>query len=165
MDEQIQTDQQVGSLYDHDFYRWALDQGARLRHAADGGVAGLDWDNLAEEIESLARRDRRELASHIRTILEHLIKLQASPATDPRENWARSIRKARLEVRSILGDSPSLVRQTPGLIKKELSNARMEAVKALTAHRETPRTPIDLLDYTPEQALGDWWPDAPIDPE
>ncbi len=84
MDGALQIDGTPRTLYDRDFAAWALDQAARLRQAAGGADDALDWLNLAEEIEALARRDRRELASHIRVVAEHLMKLEAFPATDPR---------------------------------------------------------------------------------
>jgi Domain of unknown function DUF29 len=48
--------------YDTDFYRWTQTQAAALR-AKD--FATLDLENLAEEIESLGRSDRRAIVSHL----------------------------------------------------------------------------------------------------
>jgi hypothetical protein len=43
----------------------------RLRAAgALSNEADLDWSNIAEEIDSLARSDRRELKNRVRTIME-----------------------------------------------------------------------------------------------
>jgi hypothetical protein len=68
-------------LYDKDFVRWTEEQAKALRDAA--GLATnlpLDWENLAEEIDSLGRSQSRELASRIAVIIEHLIKLEISGA-------------------------------------------------------------------------------------
>ena len=46
------------SLYESDFYRWTVEQSEKLRSCE---VDGLDSKNLAEEIESLGRQERREL--------------------------------------------------------------------------------------------------------
>jgi hypothetical protein len=35
----------------------------------------IDWDNVAEEIESLGRSQRREIRSRLEVILLHLLKL------------------------------------------------------------------------------------------
>ena len=44
--------------YEEDLYAWSLQQAALLRaRRADS----LDWDHLAEEIEWMVGRDRREL--------------------------------------------------------------------------------------------------------
>ncbi len=44
--------------YEQDFFAWSEEQGRLLR--ARSGV-GLDWDNLAEEIETLGRSERSEV--------------------------------------------------------------------------------------------------------
>lgn len=68
------------SLYEQDFMRWAEAQAEGLRRAAEAGSnLPLDWYNLAEEIESLGRSQRRELRSRLANIVEHLLKLQFSP--------------------------------------------------------------------------------------
>ena len=41
-------------------------------------------------------------------VLERLIKLQASPATDPRNGWMGSIDRARGDIDRDLKDRPSL---------------------------------------------------------
>jgi hypothetical protein len=72
------------SDYETDVYAWSLRQGALLRRLAAGervNDADLDWPNIAEEIETVGRSERAAVASHIANIIEHLIKLEASPAT------------------------------------------------------------------------------------
>ena len=48
--------------YATDFHRWAETQAGLLRLRS---ANALDWDNLAEEIEALARNDQRDLASTV----------------------------------------------------------------------------------------------------
>ena len=81
-------------LYDQDFFLWTEEQAAALRRAKSSNLP-LDWENLAEEIESLGKSDRRELTSQIRRILRHLLKLEASPATRPHAGWRSTIIDAR----------------------------------------------------------------------
>ncbi|MGH7084764.1 MAG: DUF29 family protein, partial [Acetobacteraceae bacterium] len=72
-------------LYDEDFVLWAEQQAAALRAAAQGASnLELDWENLAEEIDSLGTSQRSALRSQIRRIIRHLIKLEYSLAQDPR---------------------------------------------------------------------------------
>ena len=47
--------------FEADYARWCAEQGALLR---EGRLSDLDRDNLAEEIESLGRSDRREIERH-----------------------------------------------------------------------------------------------------
>jgi hypothetical protein len=55
-----------------------LGRGLLRLHSANA----LDWDNLAEEIKASARNDQRDLASRVQTVLDHLIRLRASPAVE-----------------------------------------------------------------------------------
>jgi len=71
----------MASLYDQDFYQWALETAASLR---DGRVAEVDLESVAEEIEGLANRDLRELTSRLKHVLEHKLKLEYLPAWLPR---------------------------------------------------------------------------------
>lgn len=52
--------------YDEDYYLWALDQAERLRDmTALRTNDAIDWELLAEEIEDLARSERRACASYV----------------------------------------------------------------------------------------------------
>jgi hypothetical protein len=98
------------SDYETDVSRWSERQGALLRRLAAGeraNDADLDWPNIAEEIETVGRSERAALSSHISNVLEHLIKLQISPAT-PRAGWRETILRGRSEAEELLRDSPSL---------------------------------------------------------
>jgi uncharacterized protein DUF29 len=101
----------VKSLYERDFVLWTEQQATALRIAARTGTnQALDWENLAEEIESLGRSDRRELHSQIYRIIRHLAKLQFSPANDPRRGWCESIGDARKQIELVL--APCIARSS-----------------------------------------------------
>ena len=154
----------ASALYGEDFVRWTEEQAAALRRAKDSTLP-LDWENLAEEIESLGKSDRRELRSQITRILRHLLKLEASPAAEPRAGWRATIREARSEIEGVLEDSPSLGRETEALIKKQIRAAAELAADDLGEHGD----PADALwarlrnkVFTAEQVLGDWFPDESV---
>jgi hypothetical protein len=89
------------SHYDTDVYAWSERQGALLRRLAAGervNDADLDWPNIAEEIETVGRSERSALSSHIANVLEHLMKLEASAATEPRGGWQETVVRARGEL-------------------------------------------------------------------
>ena len=88
------------ALYDEDFVRWTEEQAAALQQAK-GSNLPLDWENLAKEIESLGRSDRRELRSQITRILRHLLKLEVSPAAESRAGWRSTIRDAQSEIEGV----------------------------------------------------------------
>jgi hypothetical protein len=113
------------TLYDTDFYAWALEQAALLR---EGAVAELDLKNLAEEIESLGKRDRRALGSHLRTLLLHLLKWRYQPSGRlTGHSWRSSIRNARIDIAEIVEDSRTLAQLIPALIVRWYPLARQHA--------------------------------------
>src|SRR5437762_10825847 len=86
------------TLYDADFFAWTKQQAKALRAAArNRSNLPLDWKNLAEEVESLGRSDRRELRSQLNRIIQHLVKLQFSPMRDPRRGWYETLTEARTQ--------------------------------------------------------------------
>ena len=120
------------SLYERDFVRWTEAQAAELRRAADTGTnLPLDWEHLAEEIESLGSRERREIASRIEQVVLHLLKLQHSPATDPRRGWEETIDRERSEIDEMLTESPSLRQEIGPALARRWPSARRRAVRAL----------------------------------
>ncbi|MHB8381055.1 MAG: DUF29 family protein, partial [Candidatus Binataceae bacterium] len=55
----------------NDFHGWCV-QEARLLH--DRQASLLDWDSLAEELETMAAAEKRELRKRLRNLLFHLLK-------------------------------------------------------------------------------------------
>jgi hypothetical protein len=153
----------AGALYDRDFVLWTEEQAAALRRAKRSNLP-LDWENLAEEIESLGKSDRRALSSQIRRILHHLLKIEASPATEPRAGWRSTILNARGEIEDILRDSPSLRRQVETMIAEQFALAARLAEVDLAQHAESierVRKRLGQGGFTADQILGDWFPDSP----
>jgi hypothetical protein len=148
------------SDYDIDILTWSERQADLLRRVGAGEAvnAQVDWDNLAEEIEDVGKSLRRDLDSRITTILDHLLKLEASPAAAPRANWRVTILEQRDAVADILRDAPSLKPTLPGVIKSRMSQARRRAHVALTDYGEVPTLDIDARTYSEDEVLGDWFP-------
>jgi hypothetical protein len=139
--------------YEEDFFAWTEEQ-ARILRAR--GTRGLDWDNLAEEIESMGRRDRRELESRLRLILHHLLKWQVQPGLRG-PSWQRTLREQRRQAEKLLRESPSLRPQIPALINEAYPDARADALddtglRSATFPAVCPLTSEQILDphYLPE---------------
>ena len=148
-------------LYDVDFVLWAKEQAEALRAAARGATnLQLDWENLGEEIEDLGKSTRRELRSRLLVILEHLLKLEHSPAIAPRAGWRETIGRERSDVEDLLDESPSLKGELPDMIKKAGARAARVAGHSLTGHGEA-AVEIPPPGYSVEQVLGDWFPAEP----
>ncbi len=145
--------------YDTDLVLWAESQARALRDAGHAGTnLPIDWENVAEEIEALGKSQLRELASRIRTILVHLMKLQASPAAEPRAGWRETIVEQRSEIERVIEDSPSLRQIVGRVIAREIGAAQRQVSVALTEHNETPVIDLERIGYAEDEILGDWWP-------
>jgi hypothetical protein len=93
--------------YDEDFVAWTEAQAQALR-AAPRVHNALDYEQLAEEIADLGKRDLRELLSRLEVLCEHLVKLDAAPNARPTAHWGRTVRDQRREIARLLEESPSL---------------------------------------------------------
>ena len=139
-----------------DFALWTRAQAAALRAQARSGTnLAIDWEHVAEEIEDLGRSERRELASRIGTILEHLLKLIASPAELRRGDWEATVLRERAQVADLLAESPSLRQEVPAIIARRLPLARRIVARELAAYGEVPADPPELDEA---RVLGEWLP-------
>ena len=145
------------STYTEDFMVWSEHQAALLRRMAAGEAVNEfpDWPNIIEEIESLGRSERHALRRQISRVLEHLIALAASPATDPHRGWKLTIINAQAEMRKLLRDNPSLRRELPNLIADELSSTRKLVRQKMALYDETPTVDLEALSFSEAQVLGD----------
>ena len=147
-------------LYDSDFYRWTQEQAALLRQVPGERInLPIDWNHAADEIEDMGRSDLHAANSRIGLILEHLLKLEHSPAEDPRYGWIDTVARCRDDLSRTLDDSPSLWPKLPERWRKEYALARRRAVRGLA------RDGIDMTEipadppYTLDQVIDpDWWP-------
>jgi len=146
-------------LYDTDFYSWTQDQAAKLRKLqAERVNLDLDLENLAEEIESVGKSDRRELHSRLARIVEHLLKLGESTLWEPRRGWQNSVRAERNSLTSLFKQSPSL----RSAAAEELEDAYEHAARRLQHQLiELTMDPLPVTcPYEIDQVLdADWWPE------
>jgi hypothetical protein len=125
-------------LYERDFALWLEEQALALKERR---AAALDWDNLAEEIEGLARSDRRALRSFLQHALEHMLEL-AYWETERESNqrqWLDHLNNARDGITNIIEDSPSLRNYLP-----EVLNAAYERARARAENRMGRQLPEEL---------------------
>lgn len=145
-------------LYETDPVAWAEDQAAALRQAAAAGSnLPIDFEHLAEEVEELADRRRDALEAALTRTIEHLLKLEHSPATAPRRQWPLSVAEHRVRAQTLIEDSGRLRQQLPDLLPRAWRNARKLAVKGLAIDGVDPSgLPADL-PYSMDQILDDDW--------
>lgn len=143
------------SDYDTDFFAWTQHQAAAL---VAGHMSELDLINLAEEIESLGKRDRRELASRLGVLVMHLLKWCYQPdMRQTGQSWRRTIRTQRRDVERLLKQSPSLRRLMADMVEEDFRHMRFDASDETGLPMET--FP-DNCPWTIEQILDEsFWPD------
>ena len=108
------------SQYEHDFYAWTQAQAAALR-AKDW--AALDLEHLAEEIESMGKRDRRAVESTLVVRLGHGLKWVYQPARRS-ASWRRTLTVTRQRLARLLRDHHTLRAELPDLIPVAYADAR-----------------------------------------
>ncbi len=150
-------------LYERDFYAWAVREAGLLQRLAQGKRVNdaLDAANLAEEIESLGRSEKRELSSRLRVLLTHMLKWQYQP--DARSgSWKATIQEQRDELEAVLEDSPSL----RSIVPERIASAYQRALRKAEDETQLPRSAFpETCPYTPEQILDlDYLPSAAPDP-
>ncbi len=113
----------VSDLYEKDLYSWAKQNAALLR---DGRLSEIDIEHIAEELEDMGKSEQRDLASHVRNLLLHLLKWKYQPGLRG-ASWDLSISNNRDAINDILADSPSLQLGFPALMDKMYPRARKAA--------------------------------------
>ena len=122
---ELKTPLRTTRAYERDFYAWTAEQAGALRRVKPDHV---DWENLAEEVESLGRSDKRAIGSDLKIVLEHLIKWKFQPEKRS-DSWSDSIEERRDRIARIIEDSPSLA-ATPGeVLAREYRKARRKALR------------------------------------
>jgi hypothetical protein len=138
------------SDYDTDFLTWTEHQAELLRRRAAGELvneAEIDWQNIAEEIESVGGNTRRELRNRMARLLQHLLKWHYQPERRSR-SWRSTIRTQRQEIEDLLADNPSLRGKLPELFLVAYQRARTAALDE-TGLLDLPQA----APFTIEQAL------------
>jgi hypothetical protein len=92
--------------YDNDVVAWASEQAALLRA---GQVNAIDTFNIAQEIEGVARSEKRELASELTALIVHLLRWKFLPGGQC-GSWELEIDLQRAAIRYLLKTVPSLQR-------------------------------------------------------
>ena len=151
----VQVKTRSSELYEKDLYAWSEAQADLLRRRR---FSELDLEHVVEEVEDVGGSLYREVRSRIRTIMEHLLNLEHSAATEPRADWERTIRRERADLAEDL--TPSLRPRIEHGLARFYETARIEAASALRAHGDPAAADAlpPTLPYTLDQITGDWLP-------
>jgi hypothetical protein len=142
-------------LYEEDFYVWSPRQAELLRARK---FQDLDLEHLIDEVAELGDTKLSAVLNNARVVMEHLLKLEHSPAIDPRNRWRATARehRSRLEI--------ELTPRLRQILEEELPRvfriARKSAAASMRDHGDD--AAADALPktcpYTPDQITGDWLP-------
>jgi hypothetical protein len=145
----------ASDLYERDVYVWSSEQAALLRARR---FADLDLEHVILEIEEVGASLYREVRSRLRTVIEHLLKLEHSGAAEPRAGWERTIRTQRADLADDL--TPSLRPRVESNLARFYEVARIEAAASLREHGEEAAAGAlpPTCPYTLDQITGDWLP-------
>ncbi len=102
--EKIEHKAPTNVSYEQDFYAWAMSNAQLLR---EGRFSEIDVDNIAEELETIGRSEKRELVNRLAVLLAHLLKWQFQPARRGK-SWRITIKEQRRKIAKHLGENPSL---------------------------------------------------------
>jgi hypothetical protein len=95
----------VKTLYDQDFALWIE---ATVKQLKSEDFSQVDLENLIEEVESLGRKDKRELENRLTTLFEHALKRCYVPLPDCYRGWEVTLKRTQKKLKKVLRDSPSL---------------------------------------------------------
>ena len=136
------------NLYDRDFFAWTQAQANFIKHKE---FDKLDLINLQEEVESMGKRERRELANRLEVLLMHLLKWKYQ-YEEQSKSWIRTIREQRHQILMVIEDNPSLKLELSNYLVKSYSYAR------INAHNETGiflKSFPEQCEWTLEQILNE----------
>lgn len=140
MDDHINTD------HDTDFLVWTSAQIELLRAKQ---FDRLDLDNIIEELESMARAERREFKHRIEQLIMHLLKCKLQP-DHISGSWLGTITEQRHSITDLMEEMPSLKPQLDAYITRSYAHAVARAADETPLPKSAfPAT----MPFTKEQLL------------
>lgn len=133
-------------LYEADETAWLEAMAEMIRQ---GQLSDLDYPHLAEYLDDMAKRDRREVTSRLKVLLAHLLKWTYQPEKRS-GSWRATIMHQRDELEDAIGQ---------GVLRNHaesvLADAYARAVKLAAAETELPAATFPAqCPYTLDQLLA-----------
>lgn len=116
---------ELQKVYDKDFYSWTMENATLLRQRK---FSEIDIEHIAEELESMGKSDKRELASRLAVLIAHLLKWQFQP-TMRSTSWKLTIKAQRIGILRLLRESPSLKYRINSIEEDAYEEAKVIAAK------------------------------------
>jgi uncharacterized protein (DUF3084 family) len=143
-------------VYEKDYYTWVARNVELLKK---GYFSEVDIEHLIEELEGMARSDKRELESRLIILIAHLLKgqfqlqyLKEQWQGFEGQSWQSTIIEQRTQLESLLDKIPNLKNSFQQMIDQSYPYALKLATKETRLPKETfPK----ICPYTVEQLLDD----------
>ena len=141
--------------YEQDFHAWTTQNVALIRQ---GRFAELDFEHIAEELDSMGASERRELLNRLQILLMHLLKFQFQPERRGK-SWKLTIIHQRTAIERLLKQSPSLRRLLED--QEELLDVYQKAVREAVLETDLDRYifPIECPYSVVEMLDDEFWPE------
>jgi hypothetical protein len=145
----------LSELYKTDFHAWTLKAAELIRqHRFDE----VNTDDLAEELDSMGKKERNEIANRLVVLLGHLLKWQFQPAYRS-TSWRSSIIEQRKQIQRQIQSSPSVKPFLPEAVDDAYPDAVDIAVRETLLSPE--RFPL-TCPYSIDRILDfDFYPNEP----
>ncbi len=142
----------IKTLYEQDFHLWAQHHITLLKESK---FSDIDIENLIGELESMGKRDKRELASRLIILIAHLLKWQYQ-ADMQSNSWRVPIIEQRKKIEYLLKNEPRL----KGYMAEAITKAYPDAVDLAAEETELP---VSLFPkscpYAEQQLLTKFYPE------
>jgi hypothetical protein len=142
--------------YERDYYGWIQDN---VRAMRERRFKGVDWPNVAEELEDMGKSERRALRSQLARLITRLLKwrYQAEARRLSQHSWRITIVHARKTVRELVQESPSFKPHLQQLFSAAYDDALAQAVGETNLPEQTfPAASPWTLDQV---MADDFWPE------
>ena len=121
-----------------------------------GNLTEIDRENIAEELGSMGRSEKRELVSHLTVLLMYLLKWQYQPERRSR-SWKTTINTQRLDIELLIKDSPSLKHNIEIVLNEVYGKAKkLFEVETNINHKKLPKDCPYGFDRVMD---SEFWPD------
>ena len=105
-----------------------LPRSLRTFQCANSHPRAVDLGNVADELESMGKSDKRQIDSRLEVLIAHLLKWRfQSGARKP--GWSVTIHEQRRRISRIIDDSPSLKAYPAANVRDAYPSARLLAAK------------------------------------
>ena len=126
-------DTKSSDLYQRDGYSWALQQAEALRRR---DLEQIDWDNVIEEIEGLARAERNAWVSHCASAIEHMLAIEywQGATVGELKCWREEIGAFRSGMAAAIRANSGLQGQYRAMLAEAWANGRGDALRRLAEY-------------------------------